>query len=216
MKEVCIRNSKHRRVLLVGGIFFLGVRLAIADGTGPGPTPFTTPPPIPSPSPITTPTPPPAGQATSTADQTLPVVVTYGDGLETRGQIVGGVMQPIGVPPDKSVTVTIFLASSVPGTPLRLGLYDGGVVAAASLPGQNMIDPLTDTVQQPDNGPATSVNAQSTVQFNFQAGRVLGLYRVLLTVSPRQYLLQFYAVRPRSTSVAPAIPTATPNSAPPP
>jgi hypothetical protein len=119
------------------------------------------------------------------------------------------------------VTVTLFLASAAPGTPVKYGLYDGGVVAAAALPGQDIIQGIAGMFQPPDGGPPPSISPQSTLQFNFQAGRVLGLYRVLLTVPPKQYLLQFYAVRPRSDSVLPLVSplplqTPAPSTTPPP
>ena len=144
--------------------------------------------PTPSPTPSHTPLPP-----TTENDETLPLIIGYEDGVETQTEIKGGTSLPIGVPPDKSVSVTLFLDTGVPGSPIMFGLLDGGVVAAVDTPGgdlraQSSLDP-----------PTATLNSELTVQFNFQPGRVLGLYRVLVTVPPKQFLLQFYAVRPRST-----------------
>jgi hypothetical protein len=162
---------------------------------------------------------PPIGDVTSTIDQVIPVVITYGQDLETHAQIVGNIMQPVGVPPDKSVTVTVFLTSAVPGTPIRYGLYDGGLVAAAAPPGQDMLAMVTLNQPVPEP-PGQVLNVQPpALQFNFQAGTMLGMYRLLLTVPPKQYLLQFYAVRPRSTLPVPSPPpveTPPPNNTPPP
>jgi hypothetical protein len=169
----------------------------------PQPTPFR--PPIPSP---TVPTVPP-----SNPEGSIPVVISYGQGLETRVQITHGLMEPVGIPFDKPVTVTLFLGSAIPGSPVHVGLYDGGQIAAAS------------TAPSPDGGnslqtPATApilVLADQTVRFSFQSGGPLGLYRVLLTIGPKQYLLQFYAVRPRAVPPLPGVtPTPSPHETPPP
>jgi hypothetical protein len=122
--------------------------------------------------------------------------------VETRVQIYHNIMEPVGVLPSQSVTVTLFLTSNLPGTLVKLGLYDGGQVGKAA----------------PPNTPIIAVNAvlvaaDRSVRFNFQGGRTLGLYRVLLTVGPSQYLLQFYAGVPRAVN---PLATPTPGVSPPP
>jgi hypothetical protein len=120
-------------------------------------------------------------------------------------------MEPVGIPPNQPVTVTLFLGSGIPGTPVQVGLYDGGqIVPAASLPsppptgGAPLGVPATDAIL---------VLADQTVRFNFQSAPLLGLYRVLVSIGPKQYLLQFYAVRPRV--VASPLATPTPMVVPP-
>jgi hypothetical protein len=192
-------------------------------------TPTPTPPPTnaaapqlsipPHPSPPPLPTPSPTAPSSGTAvEQNIPVVITYGDGAQTRVQITRGIMQPVGIPPNQPVTVTLFLSSGIPGTLVQVGLYDGGQIAAAALPSP----PPTGGV--PVETPLTRplmVLADQTVRFNFQSGRLLGLYRALVTIGPKQYLLQFYAVKPRSVPPLPGIrisppPGPSPPNTPPP
>lgn len=168
----------------------------------PQPTPFQTP--IPSPTVPTVPLSNPEGS--------IPVVISYGQGLETRVQITRGLMEPVGVPFDKAVTVTLFVGSGIPGTPVHVGLYDGGQVAPDVTP-PNPPPILGNPVFPPAAAPIV-ILADQTVRFNFQSGGPLGLYRVLLTIGPKQYLLQFYAVRPRSNSGLPPLPIVMPNPPP--
>jgi hypothetical protein len=187
----------------------------------PSPTPLPSrPPTLPSPTPpdvnvIQQPTPTPTlNPPAVTPEASIPVVIAYGDGLETRAQITRGLMQPAGIPFDKPVTVTLFLGSGIPGTPVHVGLYDGGqiasVVAGLSNPPPNIVtDFLGNTV-------SISVGTDQTVRFNFQSGGPLGLYRVLLTIGSKQYLLQFYAVRPRGSTTLPPLPIAPVVPTPPP
>lgn len=176
--------------------------------------------PLPSPSstPASAPTSPPSPVPQSTVptaspptDEPIPVVITYGDGLETRVQITGGTMEPVGVPLEQQVTVSLFFSSGIPGTPVTVGLYDGGQVKAVTAPDQQAV-----TVTGPALPPILVVAADQTLRFSFQSGRLYGLYRALLTIGARQYLLQFYAARRRagSTPLPVATPTATPTPDP--
>lgn len=160
--------------------------------------------PVPAPTvtPVPTPTPPP------NPEESIPVVISYGQEQETRVQVYRGLMEPAGVPAAQSVTVTLLLSSAYAGQIVKLGLYDGGQVGAVALPGQDII-----TFGDP-GVPLPVVSTDGTVQFNFKAGRTLGLYRLLVTVGPAQFLLQFYAVKPRSTSGLPPLPIATPHGTP--
>lgn len=177
----------------------------------PDPTPLPSrPPPVPSPSPTAPPS--------SATDEILPVVITYGDGTETRVQITRGIMEPVGIPPNQAVTVTLYLASGIPGSPVQVGLYDGGQISPAVSP------PNPAPVQTPPTGGGITVDptlaapilvlADGSVRFNFQSGRTLGLYRTLVIIGPKQYLLQLYAVRPRPSSGLPPLPAVTPNPTP--
>jgi hypothetical protein len=208
-------QSRFAALALVAGFgLFIGpVRRANAlDPNLPPPRPIPSPTPSiviavsPTPTPLPTPSPPSVNPEGS-----IPVVITYQDGTDVRVQITRGLMNPAGIPFDKPVTVTLFLGSGIPGTPVRIGLYDGGKVTAVPLPGQ-------DSVSVGDPGPPfPTVSAESTVRFNFQSGGPLGLYRVLLTIGPKQYLLQFYAVRPRAVPPLPGVtPTPPPHETPPP
>ena len=163
-------------------------------------------PPITLPSP--TPTAPPAGLPVSLEDS-IPVVITYGDGTEAHVQITRGLMQPVGVPPGQAVTVTLFLANAIPGTVVHVGLYDGGQVAPVNLPTTPTPPPVGgQPIVGPSLGPI-AVLADQSVRFNFQSGGLLGLYRVLLTIGPKQYLIQFFAVKPRPVTGGPPSPSPT-------
>jgi hypothetical protein len=98
-------------------------------------------------------------------------------------------MEPVGVPRQQSVTVTLFLPSAYAGEIVRLALYDGGWAGTVPLPTQGI------SVNDP-GVPLPVVLPDGTVQFIFQADRTIGLYRLLVTAGPSQYLLQFYAVNP--------------------
>jgi len=171
-------------------------------------------PPVPSPTPVPT-NPPPVNP-----DQSIPVAVSYGQGVETRVQIYRGIMEPVGIPPNQPVTVTLFLASGLPGTLVQLGLYDGGQVGPPALPGQDIVNSIGSSISLPP-WPGPTVSTNGTLQFNFQSAPLFGLYRVLVTIGPKQYLLQFYAVRPRSVPPLPGItisppPGPSPPNTPPP
>jgi hypothetical protein len=168
---------------------------------------------IPAPTPQPTPEPPPS------AEETIPVVITYGDGTDARVQIMRGVMEPVGIPPNQPVTVTLYLASGIPGSPVQVGLFDGGqvspaVTAAGSLRNPTpVVTPLDGTgiTVDPTLAVPILVLADRSVRFNFQSGLILGLYRTLVVVGPNQYLLQFYAVRPRANASPQPLPTGTPS-----
>jgi hypothetical protein len=195
-------------------ILSAGAELTPIDPVTPTPPPAPTVPPV-SPSPIPTAVPvqtPSIPQSISrptppavNPEESSPVLISYGQDLETRVQVHHGLMEPVGVPIEQSVTVTLFLPSAYAGQIVKLGLYDGGKVGPPTLPGQQTI---TFTAPLP-------VSADGMVQFNFQAGRTFGLYRVLVTAGPAQFLLQFYAVRPRADSGALPVPTPYPTSPPP-
>jgi hypothetical protein len=107
-------------------------------------------------------------------------------------------MEPVGLHPNQAVTVTVSFPARWAGAPVKLGLYDGGQAGPAAPPGQDII-----YISNP-GVPIPNVSVSGTLQFDFQAGSILGLYRVLLTVGSEQYLLSFYAGRPQ------ALPTPTP------
>jgi hypothetical protein len=169
--------------------------------TSPLPPPSPTAPALVVPNPTPAPTPP-----APTLEEIIPVIVAYGDGSETHAQVVRGIMRPVGIPPTQAVTVTLFLPNATPGWPVKIGLFDGGVIAAAVSPPS---PPPTGAPPLDSTTPALAVAADQTVRFNFQSTVTLGLYRVLLTVGAQQYLMQFFAVKPRQTSQTP-LPSPTP------
>jgi hypothetical protein len=134
------------------------------------------------------------------------VVINYGQGQEARVSINRGLMEPVGLLPNQAVTVTLFFPSSKAGAPVAISLYDGGQI---NPPGS-----LPVTVQ------VHAVPATGLVQFNFQADRTPGLYRVLLSVGGNDYLLRFYAVKPGTPPRGqvprpPSLPTPFPSPTPP-
>jgi hypothetical protein len=148
----------------------------------------------------------------STDEGNIPVVITYGDGSETRVQITRGTMEPVGVPPNQPVTVTLYLASGIPGSPVQVGLFDGGQISPAVSPGVSAPNPPpVNSVIETD---AILVLADGSVRFNFRSGLTLGLYRTLVIIGPKQYLLQFYAVGPRALPAPPAEITISPPPGP--
>jgi len=187
-------QSSSIRCALSAALFFLAsVHLALAQSQ-------PTPPPNPSPTAPPLPTPDLSPARNLNSDEVIPVVIHYGEGQETRATVHRGVMAPVGLLQNQIVTVTLLLPTRA-GEPVILGLYDGGQIGAAVLPGSENIS--LSNLAVPDTG---------TVRFNFQAGRLLGLYRLLVTIGPGQYLLQFYAGRPRDGSLP--IPTPTPPGPP--
>jgi hypothetical protein len=137
----------------------------------------------PLPTPLPTPSAPPLPPPSVNPDESLPVVINYGQGQEARATIYRSLMEPVGLHPNQAVTVTLFCSPNKADLPVTLGLYDGGQVGAAALPGSGMIT----------LGPLR-VPAGGALQFNFQTDHTPGLYRVLVTIGGSQYLLQFYAV----------------------
>lgn len=157
---------------------------------------------IPLPTPVPSVPPTPAPSPGINPEESIPVVIRYGQNQETRVQVYRGLMEPAGVPAAQGVTVTVLLPATYAGQIVRLGLYDGGQVWGVALPGQDINDRI--------DLRALLAAADGSVRFNFKAGATFGLYRVLVTVGPAQFLLQFYAVRPRPTSD----PVPTPNPPP--
>ena len=158
----------------------------------------TTPLPTPTPPVVIEPLPTPPGE------ESLPVVINYGQGETTRVSIYRGLMEPVGVLPNQVVTVTISFPTSMAGAPVKLGLYDGGAAGPAPLPGQDIF-----TISSPPL-PIPPVAVNGSLQFNFQAGRILGLYRVQMNVGSGQYLLRFYAGSPSKLQVPRPTPYPTP------
>jgi hypothetical protein len=192
-------HSKFLRGAFIVAAFFLASGAATPAWSDPVATPIPIPTAAPSPSPV--PTANPAVAVGVNPDESFPVVINYGEGQETRVQIYRGVMEPVGLRPNQVVTVTVSLPTTMAGEHVKLGLYDGGAAGPAA-------DPLNTITIGNLGVPIPDVSVSGSLQFNFQTDRTLGLYRVLMTVGSRQYLLQFYAGPPRP------IPVPTPNLVP--
>src|ERR1700719_2326020 len=108
-------HSRMRWPAVVSSLLFLvssaAAQLAApAASIPPLPNPTIHPlPPVPSPTPVPT-NPPPVNP-----DQSIPVVITYGEGVQTQVQITRGIMAPVGIQPNQPIPVTLFLGSSLPG-----------------------------------------------------------------------------------------------------
>lgn len=179
-------HSRSNWLALAFGIFFLISSVAV-EATNPlPPLPLPTPPPTPTPPAQIIVNPPPLPSVNP--EESFPVVISYGQNQETRARIYRGVMDPVGMPPSQIVTATVFFPVNRAGQPVRFGLYDGGQIATSVAGG------FTPNIE------GALVSVDGTLQFNFQAGPTLGLYRLLVTVGAGQYLLQFYAANPRSGS----------------
>lgn len=134
-------------------------------------------------------------------EEVIPVIIQYAEGPEARTRIYRDVMDPVGLLKNQVVTVTLQFPPSKAGELVHFGLYDGGLIGAPDLPGSEII-PISINAQ--------AVPGTGTVRFNFKAGKILGLYRLQVTVGPSQYLLQFYAVQRATGGPLPAI-TPTPS-----
>jgi hypothetical protein len=190
-------HSRSNWPPLAAGIFLIWpVAVQALEPLPPLPTPTPTAPPLILVDPLPTPSVNP--------DESIPVVISYGQNQETRARVYRGVMDPVGMRPNQIVTVTLLLPKSVAGMDVALGLYDGGQIGQAAVPNTSIIA-LTALLHAAADG---------TVQFNFQAGQTLGLYRLQLTVGPFQSLLQFYVGRPRSTSGPTPLPSPSVNPPP--
>ena len=179
-----MQSRSIRCALVVASFFLSGVHLASAQLQ-----------------PIVPPTPGPIKPAPTPSvnpDELIPVVIHYGEGQETRASVHRGVLAPVGLLQNQLVNVTLLLPPTRAGEPVTFGLYDGGQL---SVPGRIEIN---------DGILPTNVSVDGTVRFNFKAGRILGLYRLLVAVGPSHYLLQFYAV-PRATGNPLPVPTPTPS-----
>jgi hypothetical protein len=186
-----MHSKRIQPALLAGLSFFLILTAVDALPTSPAN-------PVPTAIPILPPPTTPAPQ------ESIPVVINYGQGQEARVSIYRGLMEPVGLLPRQAVTVTLFFPANLAGTPVAIGLYDGGQVGAVAQPRTQIVAV---------NAILTAA-ANGTVQFNFQTDHTPGLYRVLLSVGGGQYLLQFYAVTSASDLVPHPHPPPTPLPSP--
>ncbi len=133
--------------------------------------------------------PTPAPAPSVNPNESLPVAINYGQGQARQVNMYHGTMEPVGLLPNQSVNVTVALPTTTAGATVQLGPLDGGRIGSPAPPGTEIV---TSTI-------TLDVPATGAVQFNFQTNRTPGLYRVLMTVGGKQYLLQFYAARPAAT-----------------
>jgi hypothetical protein len=122
---------------------------------------------------------PPAADAH--AEEPLQMIVVYGLGQPKHRESHHGVMEPVGLPANQPVAITLQFLRTRAGSAVTIGRLDGGEIDLA--------------------GPVT-ISSDGRILFHFQAGGVPGLYRLLVQGS-QQYQISLYAVdlnRPAPTS----------------
>jgi hypothetical protein len=107
-------------------------------------------------------------------NDSLQMVIDYGQGNQKHRQSHHGVMEPVGLAIAQPVTITLEFSPQRAGDSVLVSALDGGHV-----------DP---------SGPVV-IPANGKVGFNFQPGRTPGLYR-LLVQGAEQYELNLYAFDP--------------------
>lgn len=122
-------------------------------------------------SPLMAQSPPPPN---ANQEEPLQMIVTYGNGKETRRESHRGAVRPAGVPAGQEVTITLRFLRKRAGEPVQVTPLDGGAVD------------LT--------GPV-AVSADGSVVFKFRAGATPGRYR-LAVYGPREYEIALYAFDP--------------------
>jgi hypothetical protein len=115
--------------------------------------------------------PPPAADA---AIEPLQMAVDYGQGRIRRRETLHGVVEPIGLPANQQVAITLQFLRKRAGSAVTIGRLDGGEIDLA--------------------GPVT-ISSDGSVLFHFQAGGIPGLYRLLVQGS-EQYQISLYAIDP--------------------
>lgn len=128
---------------------------------------------------------PPADPGNGRPDDSLQMVVSYGQGKENRRHARRGIMEAVGLPSGQAVGIRLEFPVKWAGLPVVVSCLDGGEIMAAQMP--------------------LPVSANGTVEFGFKAG-MPGLYRLLVHGAER-YELQLYAVDP-NRPVAPRGPGA--------
>jgi hypothetical protein len=100
------------------------------------------------------------------------------EGNELRLPSQRGVFKPVTVNRAQVIPFMLEFPSNKAGLPLMVGALDGGEV--------------NDGVSQED----AVVSASGKMEFSFQPGPGLGLYRLIVHLPTEQYILQFYLIDP--------------------
>lgn len=101
------------------------------------------------------------------------MTVDYGQGKTKRRYSRQGVMEPVGLPLNHAIAITLRFPGHRAGESILVGAPDGGEISG--LPSQQ------------------SLSAGGTVIFNFQVNGTPGLYRLLVELSNESHVLSFYA-----------------------
>jgi hypothetical protein len=121
-------------------------------------------------------------QAADAAIEPLQMIVDYGQGQTKRRETHHGVMEPIGLPANQQVAITLRFLKKRAGSAVTIGRLDGGEIDL--------------------QGPVT-ISSDGSVLFHFHAGGVPGLYRVLVD-GPERYEISLYAIDPNRTPRSPS------------
>lgn len=109
------------------------------------------------------------------------MIVDYGQARQKRRETHHGVMEPIGVPANQQVGITLRFLKKSAGSTVTIGRLDGGEIDLA--------------------GPVT-IDSDGSVFFHFHAGGVPGLYRLLVD-GPDRYEIPLYAIDPNRAPPSP-------------
>jgi hypothetical protein len=123
--------------------------------------------------------PPPAANAA--VEEPLQMIVDYGQASPRPRESLRGVMEPVGLPANQQVTITLQFLRKRAGSAVTIGRLDGGEIDL--------------------QGPVT-VSSDGTVVFHFFAGGAPGFYR-LLVQGAQQYQISLYAIDPNRPPRAP-------------
>ena len=119
-------------------------------------------------------------------NDSLGMLVDYGQGKEKRRQSHRGMMEPVGLPVGQLVLITLDFSKKQAGQVVMIRAMDGGEIT----PPEPMV-----------------VSADGTVAFNFRAPGGVGLYRLMVR-APQEHEISLYAFDPN----APPKPRPTPGA----
>lgn len=110
------------------------------------------------------------------AEPALQMVVDYGEGKQKQREIRRGLVDPVGLPVNRRVSITLKFSAARAGQQIGLSLLDGGQLH----------------LQQPP-----TIRADGTVTFGFTPGSTPGLYRLQVN-GGEQHELRLYAFDPNA------------------
>jgi hypothetical protein len=115
------------------------------------------------------------------AIEPLQMIVDYGQSQVNPRETHHGVMEPVGLPANQQVAITLRFLKKRAGDSVTIGRLDGGEIDLA--------------------GPVT-IASDGSVLFHFSAGGVPGLYRLLVQGRER-YEIPLYAIDPNRSPRSP-------------
>jgi len=110
------------------------------------------------------------------AEPALQMVVDYGGGKQKQREIRRDLVDPVGLPVNRPVSITLKFSPTRAGQRIALSLLDGGQLRVQEAP---------------------VVGPNGKVTFEFSPGSTPGLYR-LQVYAPEQYELRLYAFDPNA------------------